>query len=87
MGDEAYWTSICKFRRMRLKDVNLLDMLIGKTVAIAIEKGIIKSGTIIVDATHSASRSNPYAPVDILKQRAKLLRKAVYTIDEDRKGT
>ena len=80
-------SSLCKFRRMRLKDVNLLDMLIGKTVAIAIEKGIIKSGTIIVDATHSASRSNPYAPVDILKQRAKLLRKAVYTIDEDRKGT
>lgn len=80
-------SSLCKFRRMRLKDVNLLDMLIGKTVAIAIEKGIIKSGTIIVDATHTASRSNPYAPVDILKQRSKLLRKAVYTIDEGRKGT
>ena len=80
-------SSLCKFRRMRLKDINLLDMLIGKTVAIAIEKGIIKSGTIIVDATHTASRSNPYAPVDILKQRSKLLRKAVYFIDEDRKGT
>ena len=80
-------SSLCKFRRMRLKDINLLDMLIGKTVAIAIEKGIIKSGTIIVDATHTASRSNPYTPVDILKQRSKLLRKAVYTIDEERKGT
>ena len=80
-------SSLCKFRRMRLKDVDLLDMLISKTVSIAIEKGIIKSGTIIVDATHTASRSNPYAPVDILKQRSKLLRKAVYTIAEDRKGT
>ena len=79
-------SSLCKFRRMRLKDVDLLDMLISKTVGIAIEKGIIKSGTIIVDATHTSSRSNPYAPVDILKQRSKLLRKAVYTIDEDRKG-
>ena len=79
-------SSLCKFRRMRLKDVDLLDMLISKTVGIAIEKGIIKSGTIIVDATHTASRSNPYAPVDILKQRSKLLRKAVYTIDEGRKG-
>lgn len=78
---------LCKFKRMRLKDVDLLDMLISKTVSIAIEKGIIKSGTIIVDATHTASRSNPYAPVDILKQRSKLLRKAVYTIAEDRKGT
>ena len=80
-------SSLCKFRKMRLKDVDLLDMLISKTVSIAIEKGIIKSGTIIVDATHTASRSNPYAPVDILKQRSKLLRKAVYAIDEDRKGT
>ena len=80
-------SSLCKFRRMRLKDVDLLDMLISKTVSIAIEKGIIKSGTIIVDATHTASRSNPDAPVDILKQRSKLLRKTVYTIDEDRKGT
>ena len=80
-------SSLCKFRRMRLKDVDLLDMLIGKTVRIAIEKGIIKSGTIIVDATHTASRSNPYAPVDILKQRSKLLRKTIYTIDENRKGT
>lgn len=78
-------SSLCKFRRMRLKDVDLLDMLINKTVGIALEKGIIKSGTIIVDATHTASRSNPYGPVDILKQRSKLLRKAIYSIDEEQK--
>ena len=35
-------STLTKFRRLRLKDVELLDMLIGKTVAIAIEKGIIK---------------------------------------------
>lgn len=52
-------SSLCKFRKLRLKDANLLDMLIGKTVSIAIEKGIIKSRTIIVDATHTGSRSNP----------------------------
>ena len=78
-------SSLCKFRRMRLKDLDLLDMLINKTVALAVEKGLIKSGTIIVDATHTASRSNPYSPVDILKQRSKLLRKAIYLIDEDQK--
>ena len=78
-------SSLCKFRRMRLKDVDLLDMLINKTVGIALEKGIIKSGTIIVDATHTASRSNPYGPVDVLKQRSKLLRKAIYSIDEEQK--
>ena len=78
-------SSLCKFRRMRLKDLDLLDMLINKTVSLAIEKGLIKSGTIIVDATHTASRSNPYSPVDILKQRSRLLRKAIYMIDEEQK--
>ena len=31
-------SSLTKFRKLRLKDLNLLDMLIGKTVEIAIEK-------------------------------------------------
>lgn len=44
---------LTKFRRQRLNDVNLLDMLIGKTVGVAMEKGIIKTKTIIVDAPWS----------------------------------
>lgn len=79
-------SSLCKFRRMRLRDTDLLDMLINKTVQLAIEKGIIKTGTIIVDATHTAARSNPYGPVDILKQRSKLLRKVIKEIDGDASG-
>lgn len=74
-------STLTKFRKLRLKDVELLDMLIGKTVTIAIEKGIIKSNTIIVDATHSGSRSNPYTPVQILKLRSKQLRKSLYETD------
>ncbi len=35
-------SSLTKFCKLRLKDVNLLDMLIHKTVEIAIEKEIIK---------------------------------------------
>ena len=31
-------SSLTKFRKMRLKDINLLDMLINKTVAIALGK-------------------------------------------------
>ena len=46
-------SSLTKFRKLRLKDMNLLDMLIAKTVRIALEKGIIKSKSIIVDATHT----------------------------------
>ena len=75
-------SSLCKFRRLRLKDKDLLNLLIGKTVKIAIEKGIIKSRTIIVDATHTGSRSNPYSPVEILRVRSKQLRKSLYESDE-----
>lgn len=78
-------SSLTKFRKLRLKDTDLLNLLIGKTVSIAIEKDIIKSRSIIVDATHSLSRSNPYSALEVLRERSKLLRKAVYNIDENMK--
>ena len=46
-------SSLTKFRKLRLKDMNLLDMSVAKTVQIALEKGIIKSKSIIMDG-------NPY---------------------------
>ncbi|MFN8428476.1 MAG: IS1182 family transposase [Spirosomataceae bacterium] len=76
-------SSLTKFRKLRLKDTDLLNLLINKTVSIAIEKGIIRSKSIIVDATHSLSRSNPFSAVELLRERSKLLRKAVYSIDDD----
>ena len=79
-------SSFTKFRKLRLKDADLLNVLISKTVAIAIEKDIIKSKSIIVDATHSLSRSNPYSALEVLRERSKLLRKAVYNIDQGMKG-
>ena len=39
-------SSLTKFRKLRLKDTDLLNLLIGRTVTIAIEKGIIKSRSI-----------------------------------------
>ena len=74
-------SSLTKFRKLRLKDINLLDMLISKTVAIALEKGIIKSKSIIVDATHSKARYNQKSPREILQDCSKKLRKSVYEID------
>lgn len=76
-------SSLTKFRKLRLKDKDLLNLLIGKTVSIAIEKGIIRSKSIIVDATHSLSRSNPLSPIEVLKERARQLRKVVYSTDEN----
>jgi IS5 family transposase len=78
-------SSLTKFRKLRLKDVNLLDMLIQKTVEIALEKEIIKSRVIIVDATHTKARFNQQSPKEILMEKSKRLRKAVYQIDENMK--
>ena len=78
-------SSLTKFRKLRLKDLNLLDLLINKTVEIAIEKEIIKSNSIIVDATHTKARYNQKSPKEILRERSKKLRKSVYEIDESMK--
>ncbi|WP_418909861.1 IS1182 family transposase, partial [Bacillus pinisoli] len=78
-------SSLTKFRKLRLKDMNLLDMLVNKTVEIAIEKDIIKSKSIIVDATHTKARYNQMKPKEILMERSKNLRKSIYKINESMK--
>lgn len=79
-------SSLTKFRKLRLQDAGLLDLLIGKTVGIAIEKGIIKSKSIIVDSTHTKARYNQKTPREVLLDYSKNLRKAVYRIDESLKS-
>ena len=44
------------FRNTKIKDENILEEMLKETVRQAIEKGIIKSNSIIVDATHTNSR-------------------------------
>ena len=78
-------SSLTKFRKLRLKDMNLLDMLIAKTVQLALEKGIIKSKSIIVDATHTKSRYNQKTPRQVLQKQSKKLRRSIYEIDETMK--
>lgn len=75
-------SSLTKFRKLRLKDSSLLDILISKTVELAIEKNILKSTSIIVDATHSKARYNQKSPREILQDQSRKLRKAVYSINE-----
>lgn len=76
-------SSLTKFRKLRLKDTDLLNLLISKTVTLAIEKGVIRSKSIIVDATHTLSRSNPFSAIEVLRERSKQLRKTIYMYDED----
>ena len=80
--DVIHSSTLTKFRKLRLKDSDLLNLLINKTVTIAIEKGILVSKSIIVDATHSLSRSNPFLAIEVLREHSKLLRKIVYSYDE-----
>lgn len=75
-------SSLTKFRKMRLKDMNLLDMLIGKTVEIALEKGIIETKSIIVDSTHTRARYNKKSPREALQEQSKKLRRVIYEVDE-----
>lgn len=79
-------SSLTKFRKLRLKDMNLLDLLIGKTVTLAMEKGILKSTAIIVDATHTKARYNQKSPQEILQDRAQKVRKVLYAMDESIKA-
>lgn len=79
-------SSLTKFRKLRLKDTNMLDLLINKTVSIAIEKGILKSKSIIVDSTHTKARYNQLSPRAVLVEQSKLLRKTIYEIDEEMKS-
>ncbi|WP_055667707.1 IS1182 family transposase [Desnuesiella massiliensis] len=73
-------STLTKFRKLRLKDMNLLDILINKTVEIAIKEGILKSKAIIVDATHTKSRYNQKSAQEELLERAKNLRKTLYCV-------
>jgi len=79
-------SSLTKFRKLRLKDINLLDMLINKTVSIALEKEIIKSKSIIVDSTHTKARYNQKSPREILIESSRKLRKSIYSVDENMKN-
>jgi predicted DNA-binding transcriptional regulator len=78
-------SSLTKFRKLRLKDINLLDILISKTVEIALEHGLIKTKSIIVDSTHTKARYNQKTPREVLIELSKRLRKSVYEIDENMK--
>lgn len=75
-------SSLTKFRRERLKDSELLDKLIAKTVMIAKENGLLRNKTIIVDSTHTGARYNQKSPRQVLQEKTKNLRKEIYKLDE-----
>lgn len=63
--------------------MNLLDLLIQKTVEIALEKGLILSKMIMMDAPHTKARYNQKSPKEFLQEKSKNVRKAVYQLNEE----
>lgn len=75
-------TSLTKFRKMRLTDDNMINVLLSKTVEIAKDNGIKLSKAIIMDSTHSESKYHSLSAREHLLEIAKNLRKKVYDADE-----
>lgn len=79
-------SSLTRFRRQRLADVEILDLLLAKTVKIAKELTLIDGKTIIVDSTHTLSKAMPLDQVESLQRKAKEVRKHVYAADDSMKA-
>lgn len=77
--DVIHPSLLSKFRRQRLKDTDLLDLLLAKSVHIAQEQGLLKGKGIIMDSVHTASRYNRKTPAQYLIEKTKAIRKTIYT--------
>ncbi|AST89972.1 IS1182 family transposase [Sutcliffiella cohnii] len=71
-------STLTKFRRLRLKDKDLMNVLVAKTVELALEHEVLKSNTIIVDATHTLSRFHSKTANEYVQEKSKSLRKVAY---------
>ena len=69
---------LTKFRKTRIKKEELLEEMLGESIKQAIEKGLIKSTAIIVDATHTQSKGQKETPTQILRRKSKEFRKEIY---------
>ena len=52
--------------------------MLKETIQQALDKGLIKSGTIIVDSTHTNASVRAKSPTQILRDMSKQLRKEIY---------
>ena len=73
---------LAKFRTLRITE-NQLQGFLDETVQQALNHKIIKSTTIIVDATHSRSKHTPQTPTQILREMTKNLRKEIYRTQDE----
>ena len=75
--DVIHSSLLTKFRKQRLKDENILDLLVNKSVEIAIKQGILKSNAVIVDSTHTEARYHKTTQREMLKKASASLKTAL----------
>lgn len=68
---------LTKFRKTRITE-DILEEMLKETITQAIEKGLVKSGTIIVDSTHSDAAVRPKTVTQVLRGLTKKLRRKIY---------
>lgn len=68
---------LTKFRKARITE-DVLEEMLKETIQQALDKGLIKSGTIIVDSTHTNASVRAKSPTQILRDMSKQLRKEIY---------
>ena len=66
------------FRTTKIKDETILEEMLNETIKQALEKEVLKSNSIIVDSTHTQSKSVKRTPTQILREMTKKLRKEIY---------
>lgn len=73
------------FRTTKIKNEEILEEMLQETVKQAIEKGVIKSNSIIVDAAHTQSKGIKKTPTQILRDMTRNLRKDIYRTNPELK--
>ena len=68
---------LTKFRKTRITE-DVLEEMLKETIQQALDKGLIKSGTILVDSTHTNAAVRAKSPTQILRDLSKQLRKEIY---------
>ncbi len=68
---------LTKFRKTRITE-DILGEMLKETIQQALDKGLIRSGTIIVDSTHTNACVRAKSPTQILRELSKQLRKEIY---------
>lgn len=69
------------FRRQRIRDINLMDLLLRSSLDKAKALGLIVSKKILVDSTHTLSVFRRYTPAEAIKHRSGALLQVIRATD------